>query len=257
MLCISGYMFVNGTGCENAGLALFGVLGNMSGFTSNITKIMSIVYVTTSSGPIAFGAIGSTYGPMQFCQFMYLLQGSSGGNDEMSNFLNSLSSVSYTSSQGTNDHNTSATASSARLLTSIDYTSSFLATNYPIFLIMLAFIGSYFLVLLLEKYSASCCISCPNLYDYVNYTCDFMKRRFKYIYVDCVMWISYLPFLYFSILQLQSGRWDSGMNIFSSLLAIAIIITYPLYPIFILRKLFDRSSNPAEDLYNYKAITLK
>jgi hypothetical protein len=70
----------------------------MSGFTSNITKIMSIVYVSTSAGPIAFGAIGSTYGPMQFCQFMYLLQGSSGGNDEINNFLNSLSAVSYTTS---------------------------------------------------------------------------------------------------------------------------------------------------------------
>lgn len=80
LLCISGYVFVNGTGCQNAGLIEFGVLGNMSGFTSNITRIMAIVYVSTSSGPIAFGAIGSTYGPMQSCQFMYLLQGSTGGN---------------------------------------------------------------------------------------------------------------------------------------------------------------------------------
>lgn len=80
LLCISGYVFINGTGCENAGLIKFGTLGNMSGFTSNITKIMAIVYVSTSSGPIAFGAIGSTYGPMQSCQFMYLLQGSTGGN---------------------------------------------------------------------------------------------------------------------------------------------------------------------------------
>jgi hypothetical protein len=84
-----------------------------------------------------------------------------------------------------------------------------------------------------------------------------MKQRFKFIYVDTVMWISYLPFLYFAILQLKSGRFDSGMQIFSSLLAIAIIIIYPLYPIFILRKIFDRSDNEAEDLRNYKAITLK
>ena len=71
------------------------------------------------------------------------------------------------------------------------------------------------------------------------------------------MWISYLPFLYFAVLQLQSSKFDTGLNIFSFLLAIAIIILYPLYPLFILRKIFDRSDNPAEDLRNYKAITLK
>ncbi len=84
-----------------------------------------------------------------------------------------------------------------------------------------------------------------------------MKQRFKFIYVDTVMWISYLPFLYFAVLQLKSGKFDSGMQIFSSLLAIVIIIIYPLYPVFILRKIFDRSDNEAEDLRNYKAITLK
>lgn len=261
MLCISGYVFVNGSSCENAGLIKFGALGNMSGFTSNITKIMAIVYVSTSSGPIAFGAIGSTYGPMQFCQFMYLLQGSSGGNDEMNNFLNSLSAVSYTTSSGTNEHSnstsTNGTTTSNRLLTAINYTSSFLTTNLPIFLIMISFVGAYFMVLLVERYNQSCCMSCPTVQKYMVYICDFMKRRFKYIYVDEVMWISYLPFLYFAVLQLQSGRFDSGINIFSSLLAIAIIIIYPLYPIFILRKIFDRSSDPAEDLQNYKAITLK
>jgi hypothetical protein len=127
LLCISGYVFINGTGCENKGLLDFGVLGNMSGFTSNITRIMAIVYVSTSSGPIAFGAIGSTYGPMQFCQFMYLLQGSSGGNEEVNNFLNSLSAVSYTSSSGTNSNeNNQSTSSQKRLLTAINYTATFL-----------------------------------------------------------------------------------------------------------------------------------
>ena len=122
---------------------------------------------------------------------------------------------------------------------------------------MVAFISSYLLVLLLDKYNQSCCLSCPTLLKYVSYTCDFMKKRFKFIYVDCIMWISYLPFLYFAILQLQIGKFDSGINIFSSLLAIVIIIVYPLYPVFILRKLFDRSDNPMENLVNYKAITLK
>lgn len=70
------------------------------------------------------------------------------------------------------------------------------------------------------------------------------------------MWISYLPFLYFSILQLKKGDFNSGVNVFSSLLAIVIIIVYPLYPLFILKKLFDRSSEPEEDLKNYKSICI-
>jgi hypothetical protein len=148
-------------------------------------------------------------------------------------------------------------SSQARLLTAISYTSSFLETNLPIFIIMICFTASYFLVLLLKKYNNSCCMSCPTLRKYLNYICDFMQRRFKYIYVDSVMWISYLPFLYFAVLQLQSGKFDTGLNVFSFLLAIVIIIVYPLYPLFILRKIFDRSDIPAEDLRNYKAITLK
>lgn len=81
-LCINGYMFVNSTvSCENEGYINFGALGNMSGFTSNITQVMATVYVSTSSGPIAFGALSSTYGVMQVCQFMYLMQGSTDGNE--------------------------------------------------------------------------------------------------------------------------------------------------------------------------------
>jgi hypothetical protein len=176
----------------------------MSGFTSNVTKIMAIVYVSTSALPIGFGAIGSTYGPMQFCQILYLLQGSSGGNEEVNNFLNSLSAVSYTDNSGTNDQSNSSTTS-ARLLTSINYRASFLQTNYPVFIIMITFIFLYIGVLLLERYNNSCCTSCPTLQQYLMYTCEFMKKRFKFIYVDSIMWISYIPFLYFSILQLKSG----------------------------------------------------
>jgi hypothetical protein len=72
----------------------------MSGFTSNITQIMGTVYVATSSGPIAFGALSSTYGVMQVCQFMYFMQGSTAGNQELNTFLNSLGVVSYTNNPG-------------------------------------------------------------------------------------------------------------------------------------------------------------
>lgn len=70
------------------------------------------------------------------------------------------------------------------------------------------------------------------------------------------MWISYLPFLYFAMLQIKTLKFDSGINAISSLIAFVIIIVYPLYPAFILRKLFDKSDDPAENLKNYKAISL-
>ena len=84
-----------------------------------------------------------------------------------------------------------------------------------------------------------------------------MQKRFKYIYVDCVMWISYLPFLYFSMLQLQKLQFDTALNAISTILAFIIIIVYPLFPVFILKKLFDKSSDPNEHLKNYSAITLR
>jgi len=100
-------------------------------------------------------------------------------------------------------------------------------------------------------------MSCPTLQKYIRYICDFMHKRFKWIYVDCVMWISYLPFLYFSILQLQNIQFNTGLQAISSLLAIVIIIVYPLYPLLILRLLFDKSDKPEENLKNYTDITLR
>jgi hypothetical protein len=83
-----------------------------------------------------------------------------------------------------------------------------------------------------------------------------MGRRFKWVYVDCMMWISYLPFLYFSILQLQSMKFGTALEAISTILAIIIIIVYPLYPILILDILFDKSDKPEESLKNYKMICL-
>jgi hypothetical protein len=52
----------------------------MSGFTSNVTQIMSTVYVATSAGPIACGAMSSTYGVVGFGQALFILQGASNNN---------------------------------------------------------------------------------------------------------------------------------------------------------------------------------
>ncbi len=60
-----------------------------------------------------------------------------------------------------------------------------------------------------------------------------MRKRFKWIYFDFVAWISYLPFIYFALMQLKAFSFKTGLQGFSSLLAIAIIIVYPLYPFFI------------------------
>ena len=48
---------------------------------------MATVYVSTSAGPIAFGALGNTYGLMQACQFMFMMKNVSDGNAEVANFL--------------------------------------------------------------------------------------------------------------------------------------------------------------------------
>ena len=73
----------------------------MSGFTSNVTQIMATTYVATSAGPIAFGALSNTYGPMQACQMMYLMAGSGDNNPEITTFLASMGICSYTNSGNT------------------------------------------------------------------------------------------------------------------------------------------------------------
>jgi hypothetical protein len=254
--CIVDYIFVESSAsCENQGFVLFGTAGNMSGFTSNVTQIMATTYVATSAGPIAFGALTNTYGVMQVCQFMYLMAGSTDGNSELSTFLDSMSICSYTSS-GNTTSNTTATGG-RRMLTGIAYTDSFLQTAMPIFIIMVCFISAYIMVLVFQKYNENCCASSPCLQKYMRYTCHFMEKRFKYTYVDLVMWISYLPFLYFAILQVKNLRFDNGLNAFSSLLAFVILAIYPFYPLFILKKIFDKSEDRRENLHNYKSITLK
>ena len=203
---------------------------------------MANTYVATSAGPIAFGALTNTYSVMQVCQFMFFMAGSSDNNPELTTFLDSMAICSYSSTGNTTSNTTNSTT--GRRLTAMAYTESFLQTAAPIFIIMGCFICAYIVVLLFGKYNDSCCSSCPCLQKYMRYTCRFMEKRFKYTYVDLVMWISYLPFLYFGLLQVKLLRWDTGMNIFSNLLCFAILIIYPLYPLFILRKIFDKSDEP-------------
>ena len=61
----------------------------------------------------------------------------------------------------------------------------------------------------------------------------FMFQRFKWIYFDFVAWISYLPFLYFSILQVKKLGFNDGLQGFSSIFSIIVLATYPLCPVLI------------------------
>ena len=66
-----------------------------------------------------------------------------------------------------------------------------------------------------------------------------------------------MPFLYFSIIQVKNLSFASGIDAISSILSFVILIIYPFYPLFILRKLFDKSDDPDLNLVNYKSITLR
>jgi hypothetical protein len=56
-----------------------------------------------------------------------------------------------------------------------------------------------------------------------------MKKRFKWIYFDFIAWISFLPFLYFSIMQLKNFSFSTALSGFSCILSLVIIVVYPLY----------------------------
>lgn len=55
---------------------------------------MAKVYLATSVGPVAFGEMSTTYFNVEFTQMM--LFHPAGGNSEMTQFLNSLQSMSLT-----------------------------------------------------------------------------------------------------------------------------------------------------------------
>lgn len=60
-----------------------------------------------------------------------------------------------------------------------------------------------------------------------------MQQRFKWIYFDFIMWLAYIPFLYFAMKQLVVFPFDTFLQIISSLLSLVIIMTFPTYPFFI------------------------
>jgi hypothetical protein len=98
---------------------------------------------------------------------------------------------------------------------------------------MFGFTGVYISIYLFQHYINCCKGTCPRLFFYVNEICIFIQKRFLWIYFDFIMWISYIPFLYFSLLQLKNFSFETASKGISSLLSILIIVTYPLYPVLI------------------------
>ena len=158
---------------------------------------------------------------------MFFHDGVAGNNSEMKTFLSSLQFMSL-SSLGT-----SSTTSSRRMLLATE-SLSFLQINLPIFIMMGCFLTLYGLTMLISKNIDSMCLSCPKFNFYVKEICIFLSNRFKWIYFDFVVWLSYLPFLYFALIQVQKFNFSTGLEGFSSIFAVLVLIAYPLYPALII-----------------------
>lgn len=127
----------------------------------------------------------------------------------MSKFLSSLQVMSLTnggtSSTSVGNTTNSTNPAARRRMLQVAYTSSFIEVNMPIFAMMFVFLATYLSIIAFQKYiQESCRTSCSRAFLYVDEICSFMQKRFKWIYFDFIMWISYLPFIYFSLLQLQA-----------------------------------------------------
>ena len=224
--------------CVDEAFLLFGGWSNMSGYTSNITQYTSAVYLATSAGPAAFGEMATTYFNIELCQFMFFHQGVTQDNPEVSSFIESLNFMSMSSSDSSDSSDSSGNETAARRLLARRFlatgsTRSFLEINVPIFAFMGASLLAYLIVYLLHRNMDGLCLSCPRIQFYTQEICSFMLKRFKWIYFDFIAWMSYLPFLYFSLLQVQQFSFSSPLSAFSCIFALAVLLTYPLYPLFI------------------------
>lgn len=219
----------------------------MSTFTSNLTETMSAVYLSSSVGPMAFGEMSSTYFVIEFCQFLNMHQPASSGNPEVSTFLSGLDIMQFqlpfnlfdpadNTTDNTTNTTTNNTVSSRRLMVSTaakTVSKSFLIANQSIILLMLIFLAIYITTLLMQKYMDCCFKTCPNARFYSTEICEFLLKRFKWAYFDFILWLSYMPFLFFALVQLQMLSVETADKAISSVLSVVIILTYPLYPFFI------------------------
>ena len=141
----------------------------MSTFTSNITTVMSAAYLGSSTGPMVFGEMSTTYFNMEFTQMMYFHGHASGQNPEVTKFLDSLSLMSFQLPFGDSAKEQNH---SRRLLlavaSSTDVSTTFLLANKSILVLMGAFLGVYLTVFLMQKYMDSCFEKCPKAKMYAH-----------------------------------------------------------------------------------------
>jgi hypothetical protein len=202
----------------------------MSGFTSNITEITSAVYLGTAIGPTAFGEMSATYPIMEFCQILFSFRSQTKDNPEMETFLTSLSNMALAT---TGDTTSSARRRLLQDGTEVVEEPSFLEANMFTFILIGAFLLVYILVLIIQKSLPYCMDNCPKLHFYTNEICEFLQRRFKWIYFDFILWISYIPFVFFALEQFKNFSFENAELAVSCIFSMAVIATYPLYPVLI------------------------
>jgi hypothetical protein len=84
---VNNFNFTEDNGCVAEVYLLYGDLSNMSGFTSNITEVTSMVYLSTVPGPVVFGEVASTYFNIELCQLFLFHDSVAGDNEETQAFL--------------------------------------------------------------------------------------------------------------------------------------------------------------------------
>lgn len=117
----------------------------------------------------------------------------------------------------------------------------FIEANVMILSIMGACILLYIMSYLLSERIGNIFVNYPKLQYYVKQIATYISARFKWVYFDMLIWISYIPFLYFSLRQVKSISFTSALSSISSLVSLVILALYPLYPVLIflsLRKNF-------------------
>lgn len=169
---------------------------------------------------------------------MFFHNTASSNNPEVSTFLNSLELMSFKlpfevikSDKKNSDQQARRMLAATQTGTAV--ANTFLYANQSILILMVIFLAIYVVVLLLQKYMDFCFSRCPKARFYSNEITEFLLKRFKWAYFDFVMWLSYVPFLFFALVQLQNFSFETGDKSVSSLISLVIIVVYPAYPFFI------------------------
>jgi len=62
-------------------------------------------------------------------------------------------------------------------------------------------------------------------------------KRFKWAYFDFIVWLTYIPFLYFAMVQMKNLIFSSATDSLSNVISLIILLTYPFYGLLIVYQL--------------------